>query len=278
MTQPTHKNHLDNPIVLGLVRATSLFPIEHFVDMTKTSAQKSPHLTSLQVITSIYKARGLSGFADGAMPNFPRRVARDTVRWPIVGYTYHVLTSNFPNTFPEKSTTSSIFSGIATASFDALVLGPLENLMAFRIKEGRNYSTFLTQNRITSLYQGALVNLFYRTTIWSIYMGMNSEIEKKFSVLNKKNLPPYAKEITSVVTVATTLVVVAMPLDFLKTRIQMDTELQNKKITFVVQKLLKDHGFRRFYAGAPIAWSWNLVYVFIFQKIVQKSINYFKET
>ncbi len=277
MTQPTHKKHLDNPIVLGLVRATSLFPIEHFVDMTKTSAQKFTHLTSLQVITSIYKTKGLSGFADGAIPNFPRRMARDSIRWPVVGYTYHVLTSNFPNTFPEKSTTSSVFSGIAAASFDALVLGPLENLMAFKIKEGSRYPVFFQRNRISSLYQGALVNLFYRATVWSIYMGMNREIEKKFAVLPKETLPPHFQEIVSTISIATTLVAVAMPLDFLKTRIQMDPELQNKKITFAIQKLLKDHGFKRFYAGAPIAWSYNIIYGFVFQKMVQKSIAYFKE-
>lgn len=275
------KSYLDNPFALGFLRASLMFPLDHVIDMTKLTAQKSPELSSWKVIGDIYKNNGLKGFANGALPNFPRRVLRDSVRWPVVGYSYHFLTSRFPETFPEKSTTASVFSGLAAATFDALVLGPFELLMSYKIKEGTGYTTFFqkrfSQDGLSSLYRGASFHLFYRSITWTIYTGVDSEVKKQFTRVDKEKLFPYAQEITSAITTATALVTLAMPLDFIKSQIFMQTRLQGKKISFVVQTLLKEHRRSQFYAGAPIAWTYNVFYVLVFQKIREKTIESLKK-
>ena len=83
-------------------------------------------------------------------------------------------------------------------------------------------------------------------------MGLNNEMTKVFASLNPKKLPPYAKEITSAVVISTAIVSTLLPVDFVKTQIQMNPDLQRKKISFVVRSLLKQYGFSRFYAGVPI--------------------------
>ena len=169
MTQVVKASYLDNPFALGLCRATLMFPLEHFVDMTKLASQKSSQFSSWKVISDIYKERGFRGFIEGALPNYPRRAVRDTLRWPVIGYSYNLLTSKFPETFPEKSTTSFVFSGLAAAGFDSLVLGPLEQLMAYRIKEKTSYIKFfqkrVLQEGVVSLYRGVSVNLAYRCAV-----------------------------------------------------------------------------------------------------------------
>lgn len=282
MTQSSYTNYFSDPFTLGFFRASLMFPLEHFVDMTKVSAQKSPHLSSWKVIGDIYREKALRGFLEGARVNFPRRVLRDTVRWPVVGYSYHLLTKNFPEVFPEKSTVSSVFSGIAAAAFDSLVLGPLELLMAYRIKENKQYTEFfqkkILQQGISSLYRGAGLNLAYRSSVWSMYMGVNSEMNKQFSSLDEAKLLPYTREVTSAVISSTALIATLLPLDFIKTHIQMDSTLQGKKTALVAKTLFKRHGLSGFYAGASILWVNNIVYGLVFQKVVANAMDSFKET
>ena len=67
-----------------------------------------------------------------------------------------------------------------------------------------------------------------------------------------------------------------LPLDFIKTQIQMGPDFHGKKISFVVQPLVQKYSFFRFYAGASIVWTYSIAYALVFQKVVQKSIETFK--
>lgn len=275
--QAVRKSYLDNPLALGLFRASLMFPVEHFVDMTKVASQKSPELSSWKVIKDVYDKKGFRGFMDGALVNYPRRVLRDTVRWPIIGYSYNALISKFPEVFPEKSTTSFVFSGLAVALFDSCVLGPLELLMSYKVKESGGYKKFFRdrffKEGIPSLYRGVGVNLTYRGAVWTLYMGVDSEIKKKFQSGNHSSLSAYTQQVISATVVSTVLVATLLPVDFIKTQIQIDPSLHRKKISCVVKDLVQKHGFFRFYAGAPIVWASNIAYVLVFQKVVQKSIE-----
>jgi hypothetical protein len=271
-----NRNFLDSPSTIYITRAVLAFPVEHFVDMAKTAAQKSSHQASWKVISDIYKREGFRGFTAGALPNFPRRVFRDAIRWPVIGYAYHVLTDNFPQTFPEKSTVSAVFSGLAAAHFDALVLGPLELLMSHQINKKEGYIKFFqerfSQEGIRCLYQGAGVNLAYRCTVWSTHMGVTTEVKKRI-----KTLPSYAQEITAAVCSSTILVGCVLPFDFVKTQILMNKDLQGQKVSRVVQTLIKQHGYSGFYAAAPIVWTFNIFYSLVFQRVLQVAMDSYKK-
>lgn len=277
MTQPIQNKQPINPIALGAMRALIGFPVEHPMDMIKIASQGAPNLSSWKVCSEIYKSRGFRGFTEGALANFPRRVLKDSVRWPVIQYTHNKLIQSFPSIFTKEGTSSKVCAGLGVALFDSLVMLPFEQLMTYKIKENESYSTFFqkrfSKDGICSLYRGVGVNLAYRCTVWGTLMTINNEVKKKFSVYDKNNEHPRLREVVSSVLVATVLVAGILPMDFVKTRIQMDTDLQKMKVTAVVKTLVRRHGFSGFYAAAPLVWGYNVFYGLLFSRVLDEVLS-----
>lgn len=172
MAQPTanSESQLTSLIVLGAMRSIGGFPFEHPLELMKITAQANPKHTSWQIISAIVKEKGIFGFSDTILTNFPRRVLREAVRWPIIGYTHEQLIKKFPDTFTKEGTNAKIVTGISVALFDSLIILPLEQLMAYRVKERECYTTFFkkrfNQEGISSLYRGVGVNLLRQGILW----------------------------------------------------------------------------------------------------------------
>ena len=86
--------------------------------------------------------------------------------------------------------------------------------------------------------------------MWTTLMTINNESKKRFDLFDKDRAYPYLRQGVTSVLVAMGLIIWGLPVDFIKTHIQMDTNLQNMKISSVARTLIRQHGFSGFYAGA----------------------------
>ena len=139
MTQPD----LSSLIFLGALRSAAGFPLEHPLELMKVAAQAAPKQSTSEIVRSIVKESGISGFANTVMTNFPRRILREAVRWPVIGHTHSKLITKFPETFTKEGTNAKMVTGVSVAVFDSLVILPLEQLIAFRVKENKVTAHFL---------------------------------------------------------------------------------------------------------------------------------------
>ncbi|HAB99105.1 MAG TPA: hypothetical protein DCE71_04715 [Parachlamydiales bacterium] len=243
-----------NLVISAAARSSCLFLIDHPLDVLKFTWQKFPNHTGAQVIGKIVQERGLFGFSDTMLANFPRRIGKEIARWLGIAYTHEQLIGTFPETFTREAVKTKIATGISTAALDCFIILPLEQLMAYRVKEQKGYSAFFqkrfVQDGIPSLYRGLSVNLLRQTLMWSSLMTINCESKRVFDLIDKERLHPFLRQEVASVLFSTAYVTFGLPIDFIKTRIQMDTDLQKIKVSSVVRTLVQRHKFSGFYAGA----------------------------
>lgn len=245
---------MQNLVFLGAMRSTAGFVLEHPLELVKITAQAQPKDSSWEVTKKIVKEKGIFGLSNTVLTNFPRRLLREVVRWPVIGYTHEKLIKQFPNTFTREGTNSKLVTGLSVALFDSLVILPLEQLMAYRVKEKERYSSFFKkrfiQEGMPSLYRGFGINLIRQGVVWATLMGINNEAKKRFDLFDKDKVHPYLRQGVTSVLIALGLIIWGLPVDFVKARIQMEPNLQKMKLSSVVQTLIRQHGFSAFYAGA----------------------------
>jgi Mitochondrial carrier protein. len=220
----------------------------------KVLAQANPHYSSRQVISQIVKERGLFGFSNTALANLPRRVLKESLRWPMISCTHELLVKQFPKTFTRETIYSKIATGVSVALFDTLIILPLDQLIAYRVKEQERYTAFFqkrfVQEGVSSLYQGVRVNLVRQIVMWTTVMTINHESKRLFDLIDKEQLHPFLRQGVTGVLIGSGFVAWGLPIDFVKTRIQMDPDLQKINASHVFKTLVHRHGFSGFYAGA----------------------------
>lgn len=250
----TNDKNFPQLIFLGILRSSVGFPLEHPLELMKITSQANPKLSSIGVIETIMKDRGIYGFSNTIMTNFPRRLMKEVVRWPMIGYTHEKLINGFPGMFTRDGTNSKFVTGICVAGFDSLFISPIEQLMAYRIKEKEKYTNFFkdrfSKDGIPSLYRGAQVNFIRQGVIWTTLMTINNETKIRLDQIDTMKDHPYMRQGITSVLIASGLVSWGLPIDFVKTRIQMDKELQKMKVKSVIPILYRRHGLLGFYAGA----------------------------
>lgn len=249
----TLSSFFSQPAVLGIIRGLAGFPIEHPLEVAKVSAQAQPLSTSKEVISRIYYQRGVLGFANTFLPNFPRKVIRESARWMIIDFSHRILTDSFPSSFAKNEISIKILTGTSLAFFDSCFLLPFEQLIAYRIKENEPYRTFY-QNRIKkegigTLYRGFQANLMRQGVAWSIFLPMNYQLKKTLQACDNQNEHPYLRQAAASVIIGTTLAVVGLPTDFVKVRLQMDNDLQNIRFTEAIKRLFQKYRVKGFYSG-----------------------------
>lgn len=241
------------PAILGLKRALMGFPAEHFLELVKISAQGNPYTRTSKIVSSIYQEKGVLGFTNTGLTNLPRRVLRETARWPVIDYTHRKLIHTYPHLFTQDGVSSKIATAAGVVFFDTAVLLPLEQLMSYRIKEKQPYRTFykdrFAKDGIFSLYKSYKVNILRQGIVWGSFMPLNHLVKKKFDAIDQAHAHPYLRQGTTSITIATLATIVGLPVDFVKVRIQMDPNLQKMGIIQAIQTLFKECGARGFYAG-----------------------------
>lgn len=238
----------------GILRCSLIFPFEHPLELLKNEAQKSPKISSWAVAKGIKKEGGWKGFTHTALANFPRRLAKETLRWPAVGLTHGTLVHHFPTVFTKEGINTKFATGLSVAAFDSLFILPFDQLISFCIKEKEGYVDFFkkrfTKYGVRSLYNGCTANFIRQSMMWGTVLPLNTAVKKYFDTFDKEKAHPHLKQAVTSVVIASSIVGWILPLDFVKTRIQMDTSLHKRKLSFVVPSLLRQYRFTHFYAGA----------------------------
>lgn len=236
------------------MRCCAIFPIEHPLELNKVAAQRSPHLSSWAVAKSIFRAHGLMGFTQTAQTNFPRRVAKETLRWPAIAYAHEFLIQTDPNHFSREGINSKVVTGALVALFDSLVVLPFDRLIAYQVQEEAGIRGFFrhrfVQEGMPSLYRGFSANLIRQGVMWMTVIPLNTYVKKKFDTYDTTHSHPYIKQAITSVAIASACCGMILPFDFVKVRIQMDPILQRQSLYRAVKLLRMQFRIPQFYAGS----------------------------
>jgi hypothetical protein len=255
MVQPVNNESIASLILLGIKRSSLGFVLEHPLELTKIVSQINPSLSTIQIIKKIFQNKGIAGFTDAILVNFPKRALKESVRWPVMALTNDYLVQQLPNYFTKEGNSAKIISALFVALFNTSVILPFEQLMTWRLKTNAKYSTFFLKTvknqGLSALYPAARISLVHQGILWSTYLTVNNEVKKKFDIYDEQKAHPYMRQAVTSLLTAAYLIIFASPVDFTKAWIQADKELQNLKIRDVAKILYRRHGFIGFYAGTP---------------------------
>lgn len=235
------------------MRCIAGFPFEHPLEVAKIKNQGLPFNTASQVIKCIYLQRGFKGFYDGALPNLGKRCFKESYRWPAVAL-FH---SFWDYILPEKAKLEGAGTKLATAGciagIETFIVLPLERLVVSKVNEEGYINFFKRQfskEGIPSLYHGVTAAFFRHLIVWSTFMITNHYVKREFKRLDPNQQHPIFGLIIANLVIAANLTILGLPMDFIKTQVQMNKELQKMRIHQVMMTLLKKNGIRGFYAGA----------------------------
>lgn len=86
--------------------------------------------------------------------------------------------------------------------------------------------------------------------MWSTLLVIDNVSKKQFDLINKNNERSYIRQLVTSSLIASGLVLWGLPIDFVKTRIQMEPELQKMKRIAAIQVLFRRYGRAGFYSEA----------------------------
>jgi len=113
--------------LIGMVRVTLGFPIEHPLDSIKTQWQAKPNFKNeVHIVRHIYHDKGVRGFYSGALPNLTRCIVRNSYKYPLM--------IGLPNFFKQKIENEGvckIMTGGTIALTEAMITCPFERLKVF---------------------------------------------------------------------------------------------------------------------------------------------------
>jgi len=226
---------------------------------------------AFSITKEIFRERGLKGFTNTASVTLPKRLLRESCRMMIIKNSNDVLIKRYPKIFKRDGINIKLTSASVATAFNALCIVPLEQLISFKIKEKESYSEFFrkrfARDGISSLYKGWRVDLANQLAVWTLMMGVDHHFKLFFDKYDPQKNYPYLRQGTTSVLVASTLVTCTLPINFVKTRIQMVEELQNMNTVTVVRTLFKQFGVRGFYSGAAPVFVHVLLHATCYGKI-----------
>ena len=259
---------IENPyyrmMALGACRSIFGYPFDTCLGAIKFAAQANPDNSSFSIIQQIARKKGLPGFFNLGLVSFNKRFLKECVRWPVITKIHFELNNRFPQTFSSDGLAKKLVTAVCVAAFDVGIIVPVDQLLAYRAKEEQPYRRFFktrySQIGIRSLYRGAGLHLLNQAMAWSILLGGDSEAKKLYDHYFQKESNPFFRQAMSSCVVGVGLTLTALPVDFVKTRIQMDTNLHNQKYWTAAKLLKQQFGFRCFYSGALPVYCHSFLY------------------
>ena len=176
--------------LIGVTRGAIGLIWEHPLDSIKTQWQTNIHvIKSSEIITYIYKEKGIIGFYRGFLPNLVRQSSKNMYRWPLMIYLpkYFKKCNEYllGNTNFNTDAICKIQTGIAIANIETFFICPLERLKVFFMthiaKDNKNYS-FLKHfyisnkgNLIKQLFIGLEPSLIRSNISWISFLYLDHE-------------------------------------------------------------------------------------------------------
>ena len=204
----------------------------------------------------IYKQQGILGFYAGVIPNGVRVTLKSAYRWPMM-LSFPTFYESILPEFINKNlpSTRKILTGGTIASLETFIIYPLERLkvsfMTSDTKE-RSFVSFFNQNKshlTKELFRG--LNALYQRQIvsWISFLVADDKfkaIARRYTEkeeLNFYNLLCVSFCVGAVNTLTT------MPMDCVKTQLQMGSILKSGGVFDVMKNTIKKHGITGLYAG-----------------------------
>lgn len=245
---------------LGFARAVGGLLIEQPLFVCKIKAQKSPHLSCIDVIANTYHSKEGSKFYGGFLPSLKHNGLKEAGRWSFLKFSHDFWSLHFPGELAPK-----IAVAISIAAFETGLL-PLNRLVTAKVNEG-GYRSFYERrwkkDGIHSLYAGARLAFVNRLVTWTSFMTSDHVIKSQIRQLDPTQKHYYAGKIFSIFMTAFFMSVFGLPFDYAKLHIQMDktNALGKMSIPEVMRTLGNRHGYRAMYAGAIFDLSHRVVHV-----------------
>lgn len=273
MTVNNQKQSFFDVLYLTISRCFFVFWLEHPLEFVKGVCQSRPNDTTIKVVKSVYSDAGFKGFYNTCGTNFPRRLIKESFRWPLIHWTHKHLISRYPKYFQVESVNSKIATATVVALFNSVFVLPIERLMNYRIKENKRYRDFfkvVKEQGVVSFHQGFKVNMIREISVWGSFFVTNHLVKAEFDKIDQDQKHPYLRQFLTSNIVGGVVVGCCLPIDFVKTRIQMDLSLQSMKTSKVVETLYRQYKIKGFYSGGVISYIHTLFHATICGLVVDK--------
>lgn len=212
-------------------------------------------MSTAAIFKAIYRENGIKGFASTASMTYPKRLLRESSRLSVMNLTNNYLARQYPEVFPKDSIALKLMSALVSIKFNILCVVPIEQLIAYRIMEKKRYRDFFRERfsseGFSSLYKGAKADVINQVAVWGVLMTVDHYTKRLVDRFDPDMDHPYARQGFASLAVSCSLISCVLPINFIKARIQMDRDLQNRSLKDVAQKLYRQFGMRGFYSGLP---------------------------
>ncbi|HSX19865.1 MAG TPA: MC/SLC25 family protein [Gammaproteobacteria bacterium] len=258
---------------LGAARGLTGLTIEHPFDYVKTRMQASGGQQSVrQVVYGTYKQYGLRGFYAGAIPNATRVAVKQAYRYPMmIGLPHFYQSTLWKGN--ENSVASKALTSLTIASFECLILTPLEKFKVVLMtnKEKNIRSIWAEANHSMKLFMRD-INIVYPRQIvaWGTYM-IPEEILKN-AVRSRQQSKDLSPQTLLGISVAVGVINTAatMPIDAVKTLVQKDPPWPNEGLAKTFTTAYKTYGMKGLYAGWQVRSAQYVVQSFLTANLIEK--------
>jgi hypothetical protein len=252
---------------LGARQMIIVFLLGHPLDLAKTKSQSNPSkVYSVNILKQLVLTDGIRGCYRGGSMNFSRLVLKEAYRSPLRGFIKQFYESTLPARFNSQfPDAKNVFTGLTMAMTDTFVLCPLERIKVWIMTTEQGQSASLSRYfrpdnstlksfRFTDLFCGLSVS-FYRSAIsWVSFLVIEENIRKLILAKrgNLNDTPTLSEQVLIGTLCGVLNSIITLPLDAVKTRIQMRSVGETSEQLRIVQTfkyLVRTHGVRGLYAG-----------------------------
>jgi len=256
-----------------MARSIAGFPVEHPLVVLRLRMQGSPLSSQLSVI---FQHSSRKNLYSGGFASFGQRVVREAIRWPSIDVINRMWLKTLPPSLPGREVIKNAALGASVAGLESLVLLPIERLIVAKVNE-EGYRSFYQKHfrkvGFRSLYSGLSVNIANNFLGWTTFTTMNYWMKFQVNRTSFSKKYPGLSQFAANAGIASTLMLASLPPNFVKTRIQMEPELQKMRLHKVVALLYQRYGVKGFYTGSACTFVQSLFYAYLAGGVMDRIID-----
>jgi solute carrier family 25 carnitine/acylcarnitine transporter 20/29 len=242
--------------LVGAARGLLALPIEHPLDVVKTTAQAHPEITSsLELARKVYAREGIRGFYKGALPNGARLALKQSYRYPMMLSFPKLYEGFFPVAFQEALPDAvPTATAISISTFESWIICPFERgKVVLMTSEGKKLlRQFFARNQghlRQELFRGVLAVYARQLASWGSFLVT----DKRVKTWERKRTQTEQLSLCSLMWISFVVgainTAVNIPFDTAKTQLQKKDPLLNETLRSTLKKIYRAHGVHGLYAG-----------------------------
>jgi len=183
--------------LIGAFRAGLSLVIEHPLESIKTQWQDKNNISSnKEIVSSIYREKGLIGYYRGFIPNLIRVAFKNFYRWPMMLYFPHFFDRSIPDRlvhlFPGLT---KILTGLVIANIETFIICPLDRLKVFFMTSStksqnlfKNFYNYHKGNLIRELFRGLGVSFWRSNVSWVSFLYLDHKLKRSLKIFHKSEI------------------------------------------------------------------------------------------